>query len=284
MARFTKRQIITSISVLFLAALTALAAYATYKANIYSLPIPNTLGALTVALPPLAGIALECIVSFQSQLATKGALETSKVFQAVNAFFLVYETVLATLAGTHIAPAQGLWCPLHEKWNAMWRTKDATSILRIQDAFGCCGFNSPRDMAFPFQDKTHRADACMVRYERNIACVEPWRTAERRVAIIMLVVPLAVFTWKVVLFLAPGSDTHWLPSAIRLPREQNGSRSERPRPAITFRNVEDGEDADSLRDEVDRLNKDSNLASRVESGRVRSTPLIQETENNMWRE
>lgn len=75
--------------------------------------------------------------------------------------------------------------------------KDAKSILRIQDAFDCCGFNSPQDMAFPFPDKTHGADTCMVRYERSTSCIEPWRAAERQVAIIMLVIPVAVFAWKV---------------------------------------------------------------------------------------
>lgn len=246
------------------------------------MPIPNVLSALTVALPPLAGIALESIVSFQHQLALKGKLQTSKVFQAVNVVFLIYETVLATLAGTHIAPIGGLWCPLHDKWQEMRMSKDAKSIQRIQDAFNCCGFKSPRDMAWPFPNKTHGSDTCMVRFERDTACLEPWRMTERKIAIMLLVVPVAVFLWKVALFLAPGFDAHWLPSAIRLPSDDDAEPEIRPRPAIMYHDLDDAGDDDSVRDEVNRLNKDSNLATHVEGGRIRPSPLIQETENNMW--
>jgi hypothetical protein len=76
--------------------------------------------------------------------------------------------------------------------------KDEESIKTIQDAFSCCGFNSPRDMAFPFPENSrHGANACMERYERDTACFEPWREEERKVAIMLLVVPVAVFVWKV---------------------------------------------------------------------------------------
>lgn len=137
-------------------------------------------------------------MSFQSNLAAKGQLQTSKTFQSVNALFLIYETVVATLAGTHLAPMGGLWCPLHDKWSEMFRMKDEGHIRYIQDALKCCGFQSPRDMAWPFPDnKSHGADACLVRYERDQACLEPWRAAERKVAVVLLVVPVLVFAWKV---------------------------------------------------------------------------------------
>lgn len=203
------------------------------------------------------------------------------MFQAVNVAFIVYETVLATLAGTHIAPVGGLWCPLHDRWQELRQSRDAKSIQRIQDAFDCCGFKSPKDMAWPFQDKQHGADTCMIRFERDSACLEPWRATERKIAIMLLVVPVAVFLWKVALFLAPGFDAPWLPSAIRLPHD-SPDEPVRPRPAITYHDLEDAGDDDSLRDEVNRLNKDSNLATHIEGGRIRPSPLIQEAENNMW--
>ena len=111
--------------------------------------------------------------------------------------FLVFESVLATLAGTHISPPGSLTCALRETWEGLFSSKDASSIRKIQDRFSCCGFNSPRDMAFPFPDKTHDTDACIVRYDRHQACFEPWRMEERKVAIMLLVVPIAVFVWKV---------------------------------------------------------------------------------------
>lgn len=79
----------------------------------------------------------------------------------------------------------------------MFRSKDAAGIRRIQDAFNCCGLNSPRDMAYPFPDAQHQSDACMVRFERDTACIDLWRGEERKVAIMLLVVPIAVFVWKV---------------------------------------------------------------------------------------
>ena len=53
-------------------------------------------------------------------------------------------------------------------------------------------------MAWPFPDAGHGADACVVRYEeRRGACLEPWKKEERRVAVMLLVVPVMVFLWKV---------------------------------------------------------------------------------------
>jgi len=158
-------------------------------------------------------------------------------------------------------------------------------------------------MAWPFPGNGRGADACVVRYAERAdkPCLEDWRDMERKVAIVLLVVPLGVFLWKVrvlehlsetaisaergrlltdceqvVLFLlSPGFDTPWLPSTLHLPEDENHNGS---RHAITFRDVEEQSEADSLRDEVTRLNNDSNLASRVESGRVmRPSPLIQES-------
>ena len=180
----------------YLIALTILAAYALYTTNHYSLPIANVFAAFTVALPPLAGVALETIISFQSRLADQGELQTSKVFQAVNAAFLVYEAVLATLAGRHIAPVGGLLCPLQDKWTDL-HTKKSNRIKTIQDAFQCCGFKTVKHMAYPFAPHKNGDAACMIRYERDTACLEPWRNMERKVAIMLLIVPIGIFVWKV---------------------------------------------------------------------------------------
>jgi hypothetical protein len=64
--------------------------------------------------------------------------------------FLVLETVLATLAGTHLAPTESPSRALRERWRKLYMAKDANSILRSQDACDCCGFRSPADMEFPF--------------------------------------------------------------------------------------------------------------------------------------
>ena len=39
---------------------------------------------------------------------------------------------------------------------------------------------------------------CSVRFEeRTRACLEPWRDEERKVAVMLLIVPVGVFLWKV---------------------------------------------------------------------------------------
>jgi hypothetical protein len=157
------------------------------------------ISALAIALPPLAGIALEIVISLNEKLAAKGHLQTSRVFQIVIAFFLVYESVLATLAGAHFSPPGSLNCALRETWQKLYSEKDGDSVKRIQDAFQCCGLASDRDMAWPFADAAHGADACILRYEerQGNSCLVPWRGEEQKVAIMLLVVPVAVFLWKV---------------------------------------------------------------------------------------
>ena len=188
----------------YLAALTVLAAYALHSAHAYSLPIPDIICALTVALPPLAGVALSATQTFNEGLVSRrrgsNQQQPSQLNGASTAvFFLfsIYEAVLATLAGTHVAPYMSLNCALKERWEALFKAKNVEMIRNIQDAFNCCGLNSPRDMAFPFPDAKHGSDACMVRFERHKSCMEPWRSEERKAAVMLLVVPIAVFAWKV---------------------------------------------------------------------------------------
>ena len=180
----------------YLLALVFIAAYALHSSHYYALPIPNILSGLAVALPPLAGIALETVISLNEGLAAKNQLSQSSYFLYVISFLLIYESVLAALAGTHLAPVGGLNCPLGERWQSLFSAK-SNRIQAIQDAFSCCGFRSLEDMAFPFPDARHGADTCEVRYERDIRCLEPWREEERKVAIMLLVIPIAVFVWKV---------------------------------------------------------------------------------------
>ena len=82
---------------------------------------------------------------------------------------------------------------------------------------------------------------------------------------------------------APSSPS-WLPSSIRLPGEggdANGSGNRR-RQAIEYRDNEagaeqgEGED-DSVRAEINQLNRDSSLASQVEGGRTKG-------KNGLWNE
>ncbi|KAI7197778.1 hypothetical protein KC363_g16 [Hortaea werneckii] len=100
----TRRQVTLTLSAIYLAALTVLAAFALHHSHVYSLPIPDIVCALALALPPLAGVALETVLSLDSHLARKGQVHASRIFQATVAAFLIYETVVATLAGVYEDP------------------------------------------------------------------------------------------------------------------------------------------------------------------------------------
>ncbi|KAI7354450.1 hypothetical protein KC354_g11121 [Hortaea werneckii] len=242
----TRRQVTLTLSAVYLAALTVLAAFALHHSHVYSLPIPDIVCALALALPPLAGVALETVLSLDSHLARKGQVHASRIFQATVAAFLIYETVVATLAGVYVSPFGGMRCALKDRWAALRSAKDADSIRKIQDAFNCCGLMSTKDMAWPFPDKAHpEADRCMI-----------------------------------LVILAPSSTSTWLPSAIRLPQEDS-STAGRPRQAIGYRDA-DG-DEDSVRAEVNRLNKDSNTASQVEGERRRPSGHSHFREHDYWR-
>jgi len=279
----TRRQLVTGFSVLYLLALTILAGYALRSTDIYNLPIPDVISALTIALPPLAGVAMETSISMNEKLAARGQLQTSRIFQITMAFFLVYETALATLAGTHISPPGSLNCHLRETWEKLFRAKDESAVRMIQDTFSCCGFASTSDMAFPFPDANHHADACIVRFERETPCIEAWRNEERKVAVFLLVVPVAVFLWMVAIALSPSSQSSWLQSQLSLASGGTaGSSNRRARPEIEYRDVEGGEE-DSIYQEVNNLNKDSRLATEVEGNRTRSSNGIRH-EQDVWRE
>ncbi|KAK5111975.1 hypothetical protein LTR62_004509 [Meristemomyces frigidus] len=248
-------------------------------------PIPDVLISLALALPFLSGIALETLLSHHSRLLAQKTKsqqhQASGVFQLITAFFLILETVLATLAGTHLAPQGSLNCALRERWLALFRSKNGEAIRRIQDGLRCCGLVNGRDMAFPFPGQGRGSDACQVAYGRETGCLEPWRGAERRVAALLLVVPIGVFVWKLaILFFNSRSTANasWLPSTIRLPVDDGIEESGRaPRHAIEYRDsstgaeqqqvVEEQGEEDSVLEEIEQLNRDSSLASRVEGER-----------------
>ena len=260
---------------------------------------------MTVALPPVAGIALETVLALNEKLAARGQLQTSRIFQVTIGFFLVVESVLATLSGTHISPPAGLTCGLSETWERLFDKRKAKCVEQIQDAFSCCGFSSPDDMAYPFPNATMGSDACVVKYGRDKGCLEPWKEEERKVAVMLLVVPVAVFIWmvryyrhrllnmpqalthecQVAIILAPSSKSSWLPSHFQLPSEssQNGTPPERgPIPSYVYRDVEDPGESDSLQREVTNLNKQSQLASHVERSRTKSGGRLSKVPR--WRE
>ncbi|KAH6608044.1 hypothetical protein Trco_004357 [Trichoderma cornu-damae] len=85
-------------------------------------------------------------------------------------------TVLATLLLEDVVPSAAAYCVLENRWMRMFRAHDGESIRLIQDTLNCCGFNTVKDKAYPFNKD---ASTCADMFGRNLACRAPWRAALR---------------------------------------------------------------------------------------------------------
>lgn len=106
-----------------------------------------------------------------------------QVLQAVGA------VVLATLLSERAAPSGTNACLVERAWSSMYRAHDGDAVRRVQDALVCCGFNSLRDRAFPFQ-AGGRPSSCPETYGRAVACREGWTGALRAASGVELAVVL----------------------------------------------------------------------------------------------
>ncbi|KAL1297922.1 hypothetical protein AAFC00_006436 [Neodothiora populina] len=312
--KFTRRQIATTLSVIYLAVMTALAAYALHQSHHYAVPISSTLTSLTLALPLLAGLSLE------TSTALARSLSTSKKFRHRHASnipavllpstltvlgLLMYTTVVATLAGTHISPVGGLSCALREKWQSLFRDKNGNQLRQIQDGLECCGFRTVRDMPFPFPaaGRGVGVDECTRLWPERLhrSCEAGWRGVERTSAGCILAVAIGTFFWMAIIVAIPAIHPTWARDSLRL---SSSSASSKPRNAalleaatggnydgandaedqhrrITDYNDDDEIDEEPYRDnpaeteqdrqdrlrEIAALNNDSRLALQVESSR-----------------
>ncbi|KAL8420316.1 hypothetical protein RB594_003193 [Gaeumannomyces avenae] len=134
---------------------------------------------------------------------------TAAALQALQALAsTVLGTLLAAGAG---APAAVAPCLLETAWRRMYSAHDEATIRRIQDRLACCGFNSPRDRAWPFArggENGVPADRCEAMWGRHTACRGPWTAATRWNAGVELGVVLVVTSFQIfsVLMLARSSS------------------------------------------------------------------------------
>jgi hypothetical protein len=239
---YTRKQVVTCLSVVYLIIATALGGYASSRANNRSVPIPGVLTGFTTALPVIAGLLLEGGYDFtrnqeRRQHLSRGEIQRPPLVIVANTIIFIYSTVVVTLLGTHAAPS-GLDCGLHERWQKLFRNKDLEAIKTIQDAFNCCGFTTSRDMAWPFPDKTHDVHACENRYGRSNGCLPAWKAEEQQVAGLLIGVVAMVFIWQFAIIAIPTQKESWLhkvaPESISrmIADERNGDTE--PRRAIDY--------------------------------------------------
>jgi len=296
MVSLNRRQISVLLSVLFLGALTAMAAYAVHQTSTLSLPIPSTLTTLALALPIFAGVCMETSTALASSLALHPKLRHRHARNFPTVLLpstltilglLVYITVVATLSGTHISPVGGLGCALREQWQSMFQEKHAGKIKRIQEALDCCGFRSVRDMPFPFPGHGVSVDTCSQRYDRQIGCEGAWRDKERTVAGLMIGVAVGVFVWLAVIIVTPAIHPSWAHESMRHSHRLLEDESDAANRVIEYpsqRYTDDdpeGDESDTLR-EITGLNNDSRLAMQVESSRDNPSKLL--GDQGVWRD
>ncbi|KAF2190802.1 hypothetical protein K469DRAFT_657411 [Zopfia rhizophila CBS 207.26] len=233
---YTRKQIVTCASIVYLIIATALAAYASSRSNRRSVPIPSSLSGFTTALPVIAGLLLEGGYDFtrhqeRHTRTPRGQTPRPPLVIVVNTLIFIYSSVVITLLGTHAAPPSDLDCNLDRRWSTLFRHKNSEAIRTIQDAFNCCGLRSARDRAWPFQDRDHGVDACEKAFGRTSGCFGPWRGEEQRVAGLLMGVVGLVFVWQFVIIVTPTRRTSWFHRVLpeRLSRalgdEEQGSSS-----------------------------------------------------------
>ncbi len=110
---------------------------------------------------------------------------------------VIYETVIATLALTHMTPPNDLSCHLERQWSWLFSNKNADVIRRIQDRHQCCGLHSVQDRAWPFPDRSHTAAACHEAFGRQRSCFGGWRQDEQITGGLILFVAVVAFLIKV---------------------------------------------------------------------------------------
>lgn len=163
-----------------------------------SLPISQILASFTVILPIATGASLYSVRRLlRVHAANLGRTRPTVYLILLLAFQLMYETVVATLSLTYMAPASSLSCGLEEQWKRLYMSKDGAAVRRIQDRFDCCGFNSLRDRAWPFPHDHLGPEQCQARFDRTRSCAGPWRQAEQINAGLFLTVAAITFAIKV---------------------------------------------------------------------------------------
>ncbi|KAF1916771.1 hypothetical protein BDU57DRAFT_595354 [Ampelomyces quisqualis] len=212
---YTRKQVVTCLSVVYLVIATGLGGYASSRSSDRSVPISGTLTGLTTALPIVAGLLLEGGYDLTRSQERRQRLDRSKIQRPplviiANTIIFIYSTAVITLLGTHAAPPSGLHCGLLERWQKLFKSKNSDAIRKIQDAFNCCGLTNPRDMAWPFPDRNHDQHACESAFGRSNGCLAAWKAEEQQVAGLLIGMVAMVFIWQLAIIAIPTQKESWL--------------------------------------------------------------------------
>ncbi|KAL6855284.1 hypothetical protein ACO1O0_006424 [Amphichorda felina] len=190
--------------------------------------------------------------------------------------------ILATLLLERTVPSPSQSCILEGRWAESYRTHDADAIRTVQDALSCCGLNSLRDRAYPFQ-RDGAPSTCAETYGRDAACRDPWARAMRTNAGVDLGVVLAVGLLQILGLLMMREGKNWW-TAWRVGRwaQAMGERGSR-RPLLTGLEEVDEEQADATA----RSNDERGRQGYGSTGHEGDGPRVEPStihERNAWDE
>ncbi|TEA20988.1 hypothetical protein C8034_v007475 [Colletotrichum sidae] len=117
----------------------------------------------------------------------------------------ILTTALAVLLLQTVIPNDVSKCGLSTSWQRMFAGKDEDAIKRIQDGLNCCGLNSVKDRAWPFQGDIK----CPQRFGRDTPCIGPWQEASIRNSSIDLAIVLIVGVLQILTLLFMQSASNW---------------------------------------------------------------------------
>lgn len=272
---------------LLLLSLTVLAGYAYTQIRALSLPIPKALALFTVVLPFVTGISTQSLNNLIRKSSKNDRHQLTLPLIGIIGFQLIYETVVATLALTHILPPSSLVCGLNDNWQRFFNAKDADSIRAIQDKLKCCGFRTVKDRAFPFGTPS----TCARDFGRQQSCADPWRGAEQVTAGLLLLVAVLVFILKVLAVISLLTRASWTRSPWAQPfLPANIGAIEEPEEdhrAVVRRLIEDGTGDRTYHDDAEETSTSRALEATPNGGndhgpRVQPSPLIDV--DNEWRD
>ncbi|KAI9801779.1 MAG: hypothetical protein M1825_003151 [Sarcosagium campestre] len=199
-----------SVGLLLPVAFAIIAVYAWARTNYFSLPIPIITYVFALLSPFLTVTGIRALL-LDNGIITSTQLLPSLSISVVELFGLasVIEAALVTLAGSLLQP-EAHSCALEGRWRALFQSKDATRIRRIQDGLNCCGLRSLVDKPWPFPTREHGVEACRETYDRVQSCFAGLQREERVLLGLVLGVGGLNLLVKVIFILVARYKPEWL--------------------------------------------------------------------------
>ncbi|KAK8133853.1 hypothetical protein PG984_005865 [Apiospora sp. TS-2023a] len=228
----------------FLLVLVAISIYALVEYRRLSLPVPLGLAVLTLLLPFAAWASAfgpQIVRHLSSKRGGGGGIgslmQHPLAYSILQVLQGIASVVLATLwSEAMVGSGQAVDCNMQTTWRRLWMAHDGRSIESIQNAFGCCGFNSVRDMAWP--SPGGNVGLCRELTHRETSCADPWRGGMQR---------LSGYEFGVTLGCLIVQIASVVPTLLRIWREASENMSRRGRSNNAAAALEQGPEASLVR-------------------------------------